>query len=57
MVMPSRIAVGEASGVEMAMSLGLGVATVLLAVRVGSRIYGRAIVRTGRRLRLREVLT
>ena len=56
MVMPSRIAVGEASGIEIVASLVLGVATVLLAVRVGSRIYSRAIVRTGRRLKLREVL-
>jgi ABC-2 type transport system permease protein len=57
MVMPSRIAVGEASGIEITASLVLGLATVLLAVRVGSRIYSRAIVRTGRRLKLREVLT
>jgi ABC-2 type transport system permease protein len=56
MVMPSRIAVGEASGIEIVASLVLGLVTVLLAVRVGSRIYSRAIVRTGRRLRLREVL-
>jgi ABC-2 type transport system permease protein len=56
MVMPSRIAVGAASGVELVVSLGLGVITVLLALRIGSRIYARAIVRTGRRLKLREVL-
>jgi ABC-2 type transport system permease protein len=56
MVMPSRIALGDASAVEMALSLGIGIATVLVAVRIGSRIYGRAIVRTGRRLKVREVL-
>jgi ABC-2 type transport system permease protein len=56
MVMPSRIAVGEASGIEMALSLGLGVVTVLLAMRVGARMYARGIVRTGRRLKVREVL-
>lgn len=56
MVMPSRIAVGEASAAEMALSLGLGLATVLLVTRVGARIYARAIVRTGRRLKVREVL-
>ncbi len=56
MVMPSRIAIGEATAVEMALSLGLGVATVLIAVRVSARVYARAIVRTGRRLKVREVL-
>ena len=56
MVMPSRIAVGASSGPEMALSLTLGAAAVLLAVRAGSNIYARAIVRTGRRLKLREVL-
>jgi ABC-2 type transport system permease protein len=56
MVMPSRIALGEASPAEMALSLGVGIVTVLLAIRIGSRIYARAIVRTGRRLKVREVL-
>lgn len=56
MVMPSRIAIGASFGPEMALSLVLGAAAVLLALRVGSNIYSRAIVRTGRRLRLREVL-
>jgi hypothetical protein len=40
----------------MVLSLALGVATVVLVLRVGSRIYARAIVRTGRRLKVREVL-
>jgi len=56
MVMPSRIAVGSSSGPEMALSLVLGAAAVLVALRAGSNIYARAIVRTGRRLKLREVL-
>lgn len=56
MVMPARIAVGAASGPELALSLLLDVGAVLLALRMGSRIYARAIVRTGRRLKLREVL-
>jgi ABC-2 type transport system permease protein len=55
-VMPARIAVGEATVPEMVLSLALGVATVVLVLRVGSRIYARAIVRTGRRLKVREVL-
>jgi ABC-2 type transport system permease protein len=55
-VMPARIAVGEASAPEMVLSLVLGAATVALVVRGGARVYARAIVRTGRRLKLREVL-
>lgn len=57
MIMPSRIAVGAASGAEMALSLALGAATVLLAVRVGARVYAGAIVRTGRRIKVREALS
>jgi ABC-2 type transport system permease protein len=57
MVMPSRIATGAASGAEMVVSLAVGVATVVLAVRIGARIYARAIVHTGRRLKVREALT
>ena len=55
-VMPSRIAVGEATVPELVASLVLGAAAVVLVVRVGARIYARAIVRTGRRLKVREVL-
>ncbi len=56
MVMPGRIAIGAASGTEMAVSLALGVLAVILAVRFGAVAYARAIVRTGRRLKLSEVL-
>ena len=41
----------------MVVSLAVGVATVVLAVRIGARIYARAIVHTGRRLKVREALT
>ncbi len=54
---PTRIAIGVTSPVELAVSLGLLVAAVALTIRFGATIYGRAIVRTGRRLKLREVLT
>ena len=57
MVMPARIATGEASGVEMALSLVVGAATVVLVLRLGARVYARGIVHTGRRLKVREVLT
>jgi ABC-2 type transport system permease protein len=56
MVMPTRTAVGAAGGFEIAVSV-LGVAATAAAlVRVGSVVYRRAIIRTGRRLKLREVL-
>jgi ABC-2 type transport system permease protein len=57
LVMPSRIAIGAASGLEMAGSLALLVLAVAAAGRVGATVYRRAIVRTGRRLKLREVLS
>ena len=55
-VEPARIAVGAASAVEMALSLAILVGSVGVAVRVGGIVYQRAIVRTGRRLKLSEVL-
>lgn len=56
LVMPARIAVGEATGVEIALSLSLGVVAVAFVLRAGAVVYRRAIVRTGSRLRLRDVL-
>jgi len=56
LVMPSRLAVGASSPVEMAISLSLGVLAVALSLRLGATVYRRAIVRTGRRLKLHEVL-
>jgi ABC-2 type transport system permease protein len=56
LVMPSRLALGEASGVEMVISLALLLAAVVVVGRVGATVYRRAVVRTGRRLKLREVL-
>ena len=56
MIMPSRIALGVSSPFEIAASLTIGVATVLLVGRVSAVVYRRAIVRTGRRLKLRDVL-
>ena len=38
------------------LSLALGVAAVVVAARVGATIYRRAIVQTGRRLKVREAL-
>ncbi|HZP28097.1 MAG TPA: ABC transporter permease [Acidimicrobiia bacterium] len=55
-VMPTRIALGDASALDIVASLVLGVATVFVVVRVGAAIYRRGIVHTGRRLRLAEAL-
>ncbi len=55
-VEPTRIAIGVSSRLEMAVSVLVLVTAVALAVRFGSVVYRRAIVRTGRRLKLSEVL-
>jgi ABC-2 type transport system permease protein len=55
-VMPMRTAVTSVSPLELAISI-LGVAaTAIVFVRLGAVVYRRAIIRTGRRLKLREVL-
>ena len=56
LVMPARIAEGVATVPEMAASALLLVAAIALVTRFGAVVYGRAIVRTGRRLKLKEVL-
>ena len=56
MVMPPRIAIGTASPASIVASLVLGVVAMFVTIRAGSGVYRRAIVRTGRRLKLREVL-
>jgi len=55
-VEPARIAVGASSPVEMVVSLSVLAASIALAARIGAAVYGRAIVRTGRRLRLADVV-
>ena len=56
LVMPSRIAMGVASPASIIASLVLASIAVVLAVRVGAGVYRRAIVRTGRRVKLKDVL-
>lgn len=55
LVAPYRIAVGKGSLVESVVSLALLWGTVVVVGRIGAVIFRRAIVRTGRRLRLRDV--
>lgn len=56
MVEPSRIALGIASWGEMAISAALLVVTIALVQRVAGRVYRRAIVQSGTKVRLRDVL-
>ena len=56
LVVPARLAIGASSPVEVVGSLAIGIASVMLVSRFGAAVYARAIVRTGRRLKLREVL-
>jgi ABC-2 type transport system permease protein len=56
MVMPARIALGASSALEVAASLAIGIVTVIVVARLSAVVYRRAIVRTGRRLKLRDAL-
>ena len=56
LMMPFRIALGDASPVEVVVSLVLLVVSIVVAARLGATIYSRAIVRTGRKLTVREAL-
>lgn len=56
MVAPYRIAVGAGSFVEYAVSIVVLLATVVLVGRLGVVVFRRAIVRTGERIKLRQLL-
>ena len=56
MVMPMRTAVTSVSLVEIAVTVVGVAATAAVLVRAGGAVYRRALIRTGRRLKLREVL-
>jgi ABC-2 type transport system permease protein len=55
-VMPARVALGEAGAIEMVASLGLLALSVMLLLALGARIYEGAILRMGRPLKLAEAL-
>jgi ABC-2 type transport system permease protein len=55
-VMPVRVAVGEASGLEIVASLGILVAAIGLLIPLGARIYEGAVLRMGKPMKLREAL-
>jgi ABC-2 type transport system permease protein len=56
LVMPVRWASGQVPGWELVLSMVITLASAVVLARVASIIYGRGVVRTGRRLRLREVI-
>ncbi|MEO7556667.1 MAG: ABC transporter permease [Acidimicrobiales bacterium] len=53
---PARLAIGASSPTEVVGSLALSIMALVVVVRIGSTIFGRAIVRTGRRLKIRDVI-
>lgn len=56
LVMPVRWASGGVPGWQLALSMLLTVLAAVLVAWLASVVYGRGVVRTGRRLSLREVL-
>jgi len=56
MVAPHRIAVGAGSMIEYTVSIVVLVATVVVVGRLAVVVFRRGIVRTGERIKLREVL-
>ncbi|MGB3409745.1 MAG: ABC transporter permease [Microthrixaceae bacterium] len=56
MVEPGRLALGVSSVPEVVVSLVIGVLSVLFMARLATLVYERAVVRTGRRLHLSDVL-
>jgi ABC-2 type transport system permease protein len=55
-VMPSRIALGDATPLEVVVSLVVGIVTAVFVIRIGAAIFRRGVVHTGKRLRLTEAL-
>ena len=56
MVAPYRVAIGAGSPVEYAVSIVVLLVTVVLVGRLATAVFRRAIVRTGERIKLRDVL-
>ena len=56
MVAPYRVAVGAGSPVEYAVSVAVLLVSVVLVGRLATVVFRRAIVRTGERIKLRDVL-
>jgi ABC-2 type transport system permease protein len=57
LVMPIRWASGLVPGWQLVLAMGVAAASAVLLALFASRIYARGLSRTGRRLKLREVLS
>jgi ABC-2 type transport system permease protein len=55
-VMPMLLGIGKATAWQAAISMAVTIVAVILVSRLAGSIYSRAILHTGRRLRLKEVL-
>jgi ABC-2 type transport system permease protein len=55
--MPMRIAAGNVPAWQVVLAVGLLLVATVFAVRIASRVYDRAILRTGGRLSWRQALT
>ncbi len=56
LAMPALAAVGKASALDVAISAVITLIGAVLLMRVAAKVYNRALLRTGRRLKVREVL-
>jgi ABC-2 type transport system permease protein len=54
LVMPVRIAGGDAAQWEIALSIGIMLVSIVAVVLLASRLYEGAILRTGARVKLRD---
>ncbi|WP_421743181.1 ABC transporter permease [Cellulomonas sp.] len=57
LLMPMRIALGEVEVWEVALALGLSLAVIPVLVWLAGRIYSRAVLRSGGRIKLKDALT
>ena len=56
MVMPVRMAAGEAATWEVALAVVLMLAAIAVIVRIGGRVYAGALMRTSGKVKIREAL-
>jgi ABC-2 type transport system permease protein len=56
LVMPPRLALGQASAVEVLAAVAILLLTIAAVIGFAARVYERAVMRTGKPVRLREAL-
>lgn len=54
--MPVRMAVGGVAGWEIAVSVGLALATIPVVIWLASRIYAGAVLSSGARIKVKDAL-